>query len=55
MWFAGGHRACQFTQDGFPVGIQFMARALNDHLPIAAAGLFQSRTDWHTRHPHISD
>lgn len=46
---------CQFTKDGFPVGIQFMARALNDHLPIAAASLFQSRTDWHTRHPHISD
>lgn len=45
---------CQFTKDGFPIGIQFMSRALNDHLPIAAARLFQSHTDWHTRHPQVS-
>lgn len=44
---------CQFTKDGFPAGIQFIARALNDHLPIAAANLFQSHTDWHTKHPHF--
>lgn len=45
---------CQFTKDGFPVGIQFIARALNDELPIAAASLFQAHTDWHMRHPQIA-
>lgn len=44
---------CQLTKDGFPVGIQFIARALNDGLPIMAANLFQSRTDWHTKHPRL--
>lgn len=45
---------CQFTKDGFPVGIQFMARALNDDRVIAAANLFQAHTDWHTKHPKLS-
>jgi aspartyl-tRNA(Asn)/glutamyl-tRNA(Gln) amidotransferase subunit A len=45
---------CQFTKDGFPVGIQFMGRALNDDRVIAAANLFQAHTDWHTKHPKLS-
>lgn len=44
---------CQFTKDGFPVGIQFLARALDDDKVIAAANLFQAHTDWHTKHPKL--
>lgn len=45
---------CQFTKDGFPVGIQFIGRALEDEWVIAAANLFQAHTDWHTKHPKLS-
>lgn len=45
---------CQFTKDGFPVGIQFMGRALGDERVIEAANLFQAHTDWHTKHPRMS-
>jgi aspartyl-tRNA(Asn)/glutamyl-tRNA(Gln) amidotransferase subunit A len=44
---------CQFTKDGFPVGIQFMGRALDDDKVIAAANLFQAHSDWHTKHPKL--
>lgn len=44
---------CQFTKDGFPVGIQFIGRALDDDRVIAAANLFQTHTDWHTKHPTL--
>lgn len=46
---------CQFTKDGFPVGIQFMGRALDDDRVIAAANLFQAHTDWHRKHPKLAD
>lgn len=44
---------CQFTKDGFPVGIQFMGRALDDDKVIAAANLFQAHTNWHAKHPKL--
>lgn len=44
---------CGFTKQKLPYGIQFMARALNDHAAIAAARAFQSQTDWHKQHPPI--
>lgn len=46
---------CEFTKDGFPIGIQFMGRALDDDKVIAAANLFQAHTDWHTRHPKLAE
>lgn len=46
---------CQFTKDGFPVGIQFMGRALDDDRVIAAANLFQAHTDWHRKHPKLAE
>jgi len=45
---------CAFNKDNFPLGIQFMARALNDDQVIAAARLFQKHTDWHTKHPSVA-
>jgi aspartyl-tRNA(Asn)/glutamyl-tRNA(Gln) amidotransferase subunit A len=40
-----------FTSKNLPVGIQFVGRALDDDAVIAAAELFQSKTNWHRRHP----
>lgn len=42
-----------FTSKNLPVGIQFVARALDDDAVVAAAELFQSKTNWHRRHPQI--
>ena len=40
-----------FTSKNLPAGIQFVSRALDDSKVVAAAALFQSKTDWHRRHP----
>ena len=40
-----------FTDDGLPTGIQFMGRAYDENVILAAARAYQSLTDWHTRHP----
>jgi aspartyl-tRNA(Asn)/glutamyl-tRNA(Gln) amidotransferase subunit A len=45
---------CGFSSDTLPYGIQFIARAANDHASIAAARHFQNLTDWHKRHPKIA-
>jgi aspartyl-tRNA(Asn)/glutamyl-tRNA(Gln) amidotransferase subunit A len=45
---------CGFSKDNLPFGIQFIARARNDHAVIAAARLYQSHTDWQTKRPPIS-
>jgi aspartyl-tRNA(Asn)/glutamyl-tRNA(Gln) amidotransferase subunit A len=42
---------CGFTEAKLPLGIQFMGRALDDHKVLAAARLFQERTDWHAKRP----
>ncbi len=42
---------CAFSSDNFPLGIQFMARALRDDHVSVAANLLQAHTDWHTKHP----
>jgi aspartyl-tRNA(Asn)/glutamyl-tRNA(Gln) amidotransferase subunit A len=34
-----------------PIGVQFIGRALNDALPLAAARLLQQHSDWHRNHP----
>jgi len=44
---------CGFGEHGLPVGIQFIGRAQEDAKVIQAAQLFQSRTDWHSKHPKI--
>lgn len=45
---------CGFSSDNLPYGLQFLARATNDHAVIAAARKFQSLTDWHKKRPTIS-
>lgn len=45
---------CGFSKGHMPIGVQFMARALDDERVIAAARLFQQHTDWHTKHPSLS-
>ncbi|HEX8617777.1 MAG TPA: amidase [Thermoanaerobaculia bacterium] len=42
-----------FTEKGLPAGIQFVGRALDDNAVLAAARLFQSKTNWHRRHPRL--
>jgi aspartyl-tRNA(Asn)/glutamyl-tRNA(Gln) amidotransferase subunit A len=45
---------CGFSKDKLPFGVQFIARALNDHAVVAAARSFQSHTDWHRQRPPIT-
>jgi aspartyl-tRNA(Asn)/glutamyl-tRNA(Gln) amidotransferase subunit A len=44
---------CGFSKDKLPFGVQFIARALNDHLVVSAARSYQSHTDWHRQRPPI--
>lgn len=44
---------CGFTAAGLPIGIQFVGQVLNDKAVIAAAEMFQSRTEWHKKHPKL--
>ena len=40
-----------FTLEGLPTGIQFMGRPYEENAIIAVARAYQSKTDWHIRHP----
>jgi aspartyl-tRNA(Asn)/glutamyl-tRNA(Gln) amidotransferase subunit A len=40
-----------FTEHGVPTGIQFMGRAYDENVIIAAASAYQGLTDWHLRRP----
>src|SRR5882724_10846924 len=44
---------CGFTEKNLPVGLQFVGRAGDDFAVIQAARTFQSRTDWHKKHPKL--
>jgi len=46
---------CGFTRNGLPIGIQFLGQVLNDSAVIAAAEMFQSRTDWNRKHPVLHE
>jgi aspartyl-tRNA(Asn)/glutamyl-tRNA(Gln) amidotransferase subunit A len=45
---------CGFSKENLPFGIQFIARAGNDHAVIAAARLCQAHTNWEQKRPPIS-
>jgi aspartyl-tRNA(Asn)/glutamyl-tRNA(Gln) amidotransferase subunit A len=45
---------CGFGQHGLPVGIQFIARGLDDAKVVQAARLYQHQTDWHRKRPQLS-
>jgi aspartyl-tRNA(Asn)/glutamyl-tRNA(Gln) amidotransferase subunit A len=40
-----------FGARGLPTSLQFMGRAWEENIVLAAACAYQSATDWHTRHP----
>lgn len=44
---------CGFGDNGLPVGLQFIGRALDDARVIAAARALQTHTDWHKRRPKL--
>jgi Asp-tRNA(Asn)/Glu-tRNA(Gln) amidotransferase A subunit family amidase len=43
-----------FTPKNLPAGIQFIGRVLDDDKVLAAANLFQSKTEWHRRRPPVT-
>jgi aspartyl-tRNA(Asn)/glutamyl-tRNA(Gln) amidotransferase subunit A len=45
---------CGFAKNNLPAGLQLVGRALDDAKVLQAAQWFQSRTDWHTRHPKLT-
>jgi aspartyl-tRNA(Asn)/glutamyl-tRNA(Gln) amidotransferase subunit A len=44
---------CGFSKDKLPFGVQFIGRALNDGVVVAAARAFQEHTDWHRQRPPV--
>jgi aspartyl-tRNA(Asn)/glutamyl-tRNA(Gln) amidotransferase subunit A len=45
---------CGFAENKMPLGLQFVAAPLNEHLVLRAANAFQSQTDWHKKHPPVA-
>ena len=45
---------CGFGQRGLPVGLQFIAKPLDDAKVVQAARLYQRQTDWHQKRPKLS-
>jgi aspartyl-tRNA(Asn)/glutamyl-tRNA(Gln) amidotransferase subunit A len=42
-----------FGDRGLPTSLQFLGRAWEENTLIAAGRAYQSRTDWHTKHPPV--
>ena len=42
-----------FGEKHLPTGLQFVGRAFDENRLIAVADAYQSRTDWHTKHPAV--
>lgn len=42
-----------FGDRGLPTGFEFLGRAYEESTLLAAARAFQSRSNWHTRHPNL--
>jgi aspartyl-tRNA(Asn)/glutamyl-tRNA(Gln) amidotransferase subunit A len=45
---------CGFAENKMPLGLQFVAAPLNEHLVLRAATAFQAQTDWHKRRPPLA-
>jgi amidase len=46
---------CGFTQAGTPVAFQFVAPHFREELLFRAGQAYQSATDWHRRHPNLTE
>ena len=44
---------CGFAESKMPLGLQFVAAPLNEHLMLRAANNFQAQTGWHKRRPPV--
>lgn len=44
-----------FATDGLPSGLHFLARAWDDELLLDLGEAYQTKTDWHTKRPEVSD
>jgi aspartyl-tRNA(Asn)/glutamyl-tRNA(Gln) amidotransferase subunit A len=42
---------CGFSEEGFPIGVQLVARAFDEATVLRAAHAYQQATEWHLRHP----
>ena len=42
---------CGFSDEGFPIGLQFVGRAFDEPMVLRAAIAYEQATDWHTRRP----
>jgi aspartyl-tRNA(Asn)/glutamyl-tRNA(Gln) amidotransferase subunit A len=45
---------CGFSDDGFPVGIQFITRAFDEATALRTAWAYEQATDWHMRRPTLA-
>jgi len=45
---------CGLTPERLPIGLQLIGKAFDEALVLRAACEYQSRTDWHARHPDIA-
>jgi aspartyl-tRNA(Asn)/glutamyl-tRNA(Gln) amidotransferase subunit A len=45
---------CGFSRDSLPIGLQIVGPSFGEARVLAAAYAFQRATDWHTRHPALS-
>jgi aspartyl-tRNA(Asn)/glutamyl-tRNA(Gln) amidotransferase subunit A len=45
---------CGFSKEKLPLGLQLVGRVMDDDKALAAARLFQSKTDWHQQRPPVS-
>ncbi len=44
---------CGFSKEKLPLGVQLVCRPMEDGKALAAARLFQRKTDWHRKHPPV--
>lgn len=46
---------CGFSSHGMPIGMQLMAKSFDESTAIRTAHAYEKATNWHERHPNLSD
>jgi aspartyl-tRNA(Asn)/glutamyl-tRNA(Gln) amidotransferase subunit A len=44
---------CGFSSKGLPIGLQVMAKPLQEGMALRVARAYEQETDWHTRRPDL--